>query len=722
MKKFWFFLLVLTSVLSIAQVKEGFSIPPHPKIGLSLSGGGAKGFAHVGVLKVLDSLGVKVDYIAGTSMGAIVGGMYASGYTAKDIEKLVLETDFYTLIANEKNRQESTFFNKNNDKYLLTVPIRNGKVNVLPKAISTGQKNVFMLKEIFRNVANVNDFSKLPIPFMCVATNLESGKMEIFEKGDLVSSIMASSAFPSLMDPVKIGDSLYIDGAMTVNYPSKPLKDKGIDVVIGVDLNQKLASREELNSVIDILNQVIDFGIKKETLNQYKYTDINIHPDLTGMSAVSYGDKQKILSSGEKEAEKYTSTLNALPKRETTVLRAPVSSIYTNVYKIDSLVLNNANIFRKNYILGKMNLKLPSMQTYGSINKMVDKLYATNNYSFITYDILTEGEKNILKLDVTEDDTRFYTKFGLHYDEVFKTGLLINATIKRLLFRNSTISLDMVVGDKPRYYFNYLIDNGYIPGFGFYASGMGLELKNKNSDIYEKWNWFRNEAFIQSTWRDKYAIGGGLSHDYYESKLNGINSKYTNIRHFFNPYVFIKSDTQDDKNFATRGFYLNAEGKLLNIFHKDSSDKIVQAKADAKINFPISPIFTYRLRLYGGFTIGDNSSPYYQFRPGAIFEQNVNNFTALPGYQFGALSTENLLIATNSFQFKIRKNFFAVGHVSLANLFPEITAHEVFNITHASAGFTAGYRSPFGQIRLDYTQPFKNKNSGVFSVILGHWF
>ena len=262
-------ILVLFSALFInfylnAQVKEGFTVPKNPKIGLSLSGGGAKGFAHIGVLKVLDSLGVKVDYISGTSMGAIVGGLYASGYTGKEIEKIVMETDFYTIIANEKTRKETTFFDKSVDKYILNIPVKDGKFNVLPKAISTGQKNIYLLKELFKNVSTIDDFSKLPIPFMCIATNLESGKIEIFEKGDLVSSIMASSAFPSLMDPVMINDSLYIDGAMTINYPSKPLKDKGIDVVIGVDLSQGLANRANLQSAIDILNQVIDFEFRKK--------------------------------------------------------------------------------------------------------------------------------------------------------------------------------------------------------------------------------------------------------------------------------------------------------------------------------------------------------------------------------------------------------------------------------------------------------------------------
>lgn len=236
MRKLIFLFMIFFNFLCLSQVKENLEIPPNPKIGLSLSGGGAKGFAHIGVLKVIDSLGIKIDYVSGTSMGAIIGGLYASGYKAKDIEEIVMKTDFYTLIANEKNRQESTFFNKITDKYLITVPIKDGKFLLLPKAISTGQKNIYLLKELFKNSASVEDFSKLPIPFMCVATNLESGKMEVFERGDLIKSIMASSAFPSLMDPVKIGDSLYIDGAMTVNYPSKPLKDKSIDIVIGVDL------------------------------------------------------------------------------------------------------------------------------------------------------------------------------------------------------------------------------------------------------------------------------------------------------------------------------------------------------------------------------------------------------------------------------------------------------------------------------------------------------
>ena len=701
-----------------AQVTQNLTIPKNPRIGLSLAGGGAKGFAHVGALKIIDSLGIKIDYVSGTSMGSIVGGLYAAGYSASDIEKIVNDTDFIDLLMNDKTRKEAPIFNKNNDKYLLNIPIKDGKINFLPKAISSGQNNIYMLKELFKNVANIKDFSKFPIPFMCVATNLETGKVKYFEEGDIVSSIMASSAFPSLLDPVKIGDSLYIDGAMTINYPSQPLKDKGIDIVIGVDLSQPLATRENLNSALDILNQVIDYSIQKETLKQYNYTDINIHPDLKGYSSTSYNDKNKIITLGFEETKKYIDVLKGLPKVTTPLLRAPYNPIYSNVYKIDSLHLENNKIFNSGYIRGKMNLKLPSMQTYGSINKMVNKLYSTNNYKLITYDINNSGENNTLNLKVTEDENRYFLKLGLHYDDVFNTGLLLNATAKRLLFRNSILSADVIVGTKPRYYFNYFVDNGYIPGFGLYASGMSLDLKNDNGGIYRTWNWFHNEAFIQSIFKDRYSIGGGIALDFFESKFNKIKD---NEQSFLNPFVFIKSDNRDNKDFPTKGFSLDARATMIDLLKNKEAKKPIQIRAKFDINIPFGKMLTYQLKAFAGLTFGQELNEYYKYRAGALFDQELGNFVPFKGYQFGSTASDNLFAISNHLQINVYKSYFVTPHFNIMNPF-DSQVEDFIKVKHTSMGLTLGYNSPVGQVKIDFSQPLREDKKGMLSVILGHWF
>lgn len=719
MLRFWWIgLLIIWTIHGNAQVKDSLNIFPKAKIGLSLSGGGAKGFAHIGTLKVLDSLGVRVDHISGTSMGAIVGGLYAIGYTGKEIEEIVLKTDFYAILANEKNRTESSFFHKSTDKYLLNFPIKNRKINFIPKAISKGQKNIYMLKELFKDIGYVDDFSQLPIPFLCTATNLETGKLKIFRSGDLINSIMASSAYPSLIDPVKIGDSLYIDGAMTLNYPSQPLKEKGMDIVIGVDLNQGLLKKENLQSAVNILEQVIDFGVQNKTKQQYSYTDINIHPNLEGFSSTSYDDKKAILEAGYKEALKYVDVLSQLPKRKNTILRLPYSSSFSSIYKIDSLEISGTHIFNKDYIQGKMQLKIPSLQSHESINQKIDKLYATNNYNLVTYNIFKTRGKNILKMQVDEESTLFFLKFGLHYDKTLKTGLLINLTANRLFFNNSTASLDVIVGDKPRYYFNYLIDNGYIPGIGLYASGIRLDFKNFDKETYQSWNWYRSEVFVQSVWKERYAIGAGISHDLFISKSVAHNR---NGEHFINPFAFIKTDTEDDKDFPSKGFFIDTEVKILDLYNKEIKKKSIQAKMNMHLNFPLSDLFTYRLNLFGGITLSEELPHYYKYRLGGIFEQKLGHFIKMQGYEFGELDSYNSFIVSNDFQLGIDKTYYLIAHLGVSNLFSDIRSDKSFRFSHNSAGLSIGYKSTFGQIKLNYSHAFDRKK-GTFNIILGHWF
>jgi len=705
----------ITYTFLYSQSRENFVVSENLKIGLSLSGGGAKGFAHIGVLKVLDSLGVKIDYISGTSMGAIIGGLYATGYSGKEIEDIVLKTNFYEVIKSSIPRNQTSFFNKNTDKYLLQIPINKGKI-VFPSSISSGQKNLLLFKQFFGKYSSTKDFSKLPIPFLCIATNIESGKAKELDSGDLSLAIIASSAYPGLLSPVKIKDSLYTDGGISLNYPSEPLKKRGMDIVIGVNLDQGLLKKEELNNIVSIISQISSFNIKKETRNQIKYTDINIHPKLDGVGVINFEIKDSTIKAGYNETLLYSEILNKLPKRNYKIHKKEKPK-FSNVYKISEINVENTNIFDENYIKGKMLMKEPSLQTYSSINKKIEQLYATNNYNFINYDIIPKDDGNILNLKLDEDNNRIFLKLGLHYDEVFKSGLLTNITIKRALFRNSNTSFDLVLGEKPRYYFNYLLNNGYIPGFGLYSSYMNLELKDKDAKIYEDWNWFKNNIHIQSIWRNKFAVGIGINSDIFGRKIENKRE----LSRYYNPYAFMKSDTRDDTEFTTKGVLIDIRARMLDIFNdRELYKKGTQIMGKVKLNFSLGNRFTYQMSNFLGVSFG-KIPEFYKYRIGGIFEQDLDNIISFYGYRIGERVNYNVGKISNNFQYRIMKNYYISANYSFANLFFDARTIQLLEFDDSSIGLSVGYRSPFGQIRISYNKAHSNQN-GIFNVIFGQWF
>ena len=192
------------------------------KVGLVLSGGGAKGFAHVAVLKVLEEAGVRVDYIGGTSMGAIVGALYASGYNASQLDSILKTIDYNKILRDELPRKAKPFYEKETgEKYTLTLPIKDKKVGI-PAALSGGQSVLNLLTKLLQHVDHISDFSKLPIPFVCVATNLETGKQVVLDRGFLPEAVKASGSFPTLLAPVEIDGKILSDGGIVNNFPVDP--------------------------------------------------------------------------------------------------------------------------------------------------------------------------------------------------------------------------------------------------------------------------------------------------------------------------------------------------------------------------------------------------------------------------------------------------------------------------------------------------------------------
>ena len=273
-------------------------------VGLVLSGGGAKGFAHVGVLKVLEDAGIRVDYIGGTSMGAIVGGLYAAGYNANELDSVIRAHDLGGLVKDDLPREVSSFYQKENDgKYAVSLPLVKRKIE-LPTAVSTGQNAFNIFSELTEHVHDVEDFSKLPIPFFCIATNLENGDEIILDNGFLPEAIRASGSFPGLLTPVTIDNQVLVDGGIVDNFPVEKMKEKGVDYIIGVNVSGGLKDIENLNTLPEILSQIVGFQMYNKWDEKIALSDVYISPDLDEYTIFSFEEGKEIVERGEVAAKK----------------------------------------------------------------------------------------------------------------------------------------------------------------------------------------------------------------------------------------------------------------------------------------------------------------------------------------------------------------------------------------------------------------------------------
>ena len=285
-------MLKRTFILIVFFIGQFSFAQEEPKIGLVLSGGGAKGLAHIGALKVIDSLGIHIDYVAGTSMGAIVGGLYAAGYSGKELDSIFKSINLTELIQDNVPRGAKTFYEKDDsERYTLSLPFDGFKVS-FPEGISGGQNIYNEFVQLLYHAKDVKDFSQLPIPFLCMATNIETGKPILLDNGYLPSAILASGTLPSLFEPVELDGQVLIDGGVVNNYPLDEVKARGAAIVIGVDVQDALAKREDLSSATEILIQINNYRTVNAMVEKVEKTDVYIKPNIEEFSVIDFEQKK----------------------------------------------------------------------------------------------------------------------------------------------------------------------------------------------------------------------------------------------------------------------------------------------------------------------------------------------------------------------------------------------------------------------------------------------
>ncbi|MDT0675238.1 patatin-like phospholipase family protein [Autumnicola musiva] len=716
-----------------------------PKVGLVLSGGGAKGLAHIGALKVLEEAGVRIDYIGGSSMGAIIGGLYASGYTAHELDSIFHETNFNILIQDDLPRSAKTFYEKEDtEKYAVSLPFNNFKIG-LPSGLSKGQNIYNFMSRLTMHVSNINDFNNLPIPFFCTAADIETGEEVILEEGSLAKAISASGAIPSLFSPVKIDGRLLTDGGVANNYPVEELKRRGADVIIGVDVQDSLIDRENLQSVLDILTQIGNFRTISEMKDKIPLTDIYIRPDISAFSVLSFSEGEAIIDSGRIAAQRNYGALLKLAARQDEP-PVDIQNKRKDSLQITSLEVEGNNTYPRSYIMGKLKLKYDSMFTFDDLNVGVNNLSATGNFDKISYNLVPNkgGKDYTMNMQIEESQNKTFLRLALHYDELYETGALFNLTRKSLLLTNDVVSLDVVVGDQFRYYFDYYIDKGYYWSIGLksryntFNKDISFDFANENGDLEGigvnfldiDYRDVTNQFYVETLFQQVFSFGMGAEHKYLKVTPESFQDEEGNVvnrvfedNNYYSAFGYLKYDSYDNKYFPKKGIYFDGDFHIY--LFSSNPDFAEFSIAKGKLGYAATPFpkFTTRISTETGFKIGNDNVNTMDFFLGGYGNNPINNIIPFYGYDFISLSGDSYIKALLEVDYEIfRKHHLSVS-TNIANVENKLYSSGNWISMPDYSGYALGYglETFLGPMEVKYTySPEVDESYWFFS--LGFWF
>lgn len=729
MKKYILVLLVFFSGLSLfAQKKD------RPKIGLVLSGGGAKGFAHIGVLKVIEEAGIKIDYIGGTSMGAVVGGLYAAGYNAAQLDSIFRETNYDELLSDYIPRETKNFYEKRNDEvYALVLPFNKYKIGI-PDALSKGLYNFNLISRITRNVRHIRDFNKLSIPFLCIGTDIETGEQVVLDKGNLARAMIASSAFPSLFSPVEYQDRFIVDGGVVNNYPIDEIRKLGADIIIGVDVQNDLLDRKGLNEATKILVQITNLhSIDKMKENILK-TDIYIKPDIKDYGVMSFDRGQQIVGKGEEAAFSVFERLKQLGAQSKNYKKPKLKN------EVDSLQIVNINCnqlknYTKDYIYGKLRFKPDTKISYGQLQAGINNLNATENFSAIDYYFEDNNGRDDLNLVLKENPTNTYLKLGLHYDGLYKSAVLVNLTRKKAFFKNDVASLDFILGDNFRYNFDYYIENGYNISLGFksYLNQFNRNIEGQisnldfgqlgvntlNMDFFD----LTNQLYLQTMFAQRFLIGGGLEYKYLNINSKTIANMNPKIdkSDYVSVFARLDYDSMNDKFFPEKGWCFSADihSYMYSSDYTKEFEPFSIAKANFGVAFKLFKSATVKIQSDAGFSIGNKSVSFFNFILGGYGYNVSNNFSHFYGYDFLSLGGNSYIKSGVTLDYELFKKNHINFTANYANIGNDIFDSVDWISVPKYSGYAVGYglETAIGPIEIKRSwSPETNSGYTWFSV------
>lgn len=739
MKKHLLFCFLLMGMLGISQEED-------LKVGLVLSGGGAKGLAHIGALKALEEAGIRIDYIGGSSMGAIIGGLYASGYSARQLDSIFHKTNFNILIQDDLPRRAKTFYEKeDSEKYALTLPFENFKLG-LPSGLSRGQNVYNLMSRLTLHLGNTENFSDLPIPFFCVAADVETGEEVILDQGSLATAVSASSAIPSVFAPVNRDGRLLTDGGIANNYPVEELRRRGAEVIIGVDVQDSLLSRDRLKGVFDILTQISNFRTIQQMKEKIPKTDIYIRPGINKFSILSFDQGKEIIDSGYVATRKRVEELEALGARQHR--EAPkVDLPRRDTLKISSLTLEGNHNYPRSYILGKLRLNYFQEFTFEDLTTGINNLSATGNFHRINYRLLLNDDGYYtLAMKMEENQDKTFLRLGLHYDDLYKSAALVNLTRKSLFFTNDVTSFDLILGENSRYNLDYYIDKGYYWSIGLSSRYNGFEknvffdISSENARVENQgvrrldldFEDLTNQLYFATLFRQVFSFRVGGEHKYLRIGSETPGRQFPEIpgeifenSHLGSVFGKLTYDSYDNRYFPSRGIQFNGDFHLY-LLSSDFNENFAEFSiAKARLGYVLSPLdrLSFRLQGEGGVKIGNDESNTLDFFLGGYGNNLINNFIPFFGYDFISLSGDSYLKTLASVDYELFKKHHLMARANFANVGNQLfSSGEWFELL-AYSGYSLGYgiETFIGPIEVNYSwSPESGSREWYFTI--GFWF
>lgn len=637
--------VVLLSFISCkAFSQDNATTENRPKVGLVLSGGGAKGAAHIGVLKYIEEAGIPIDYIAGTSMGSIIGGMYALGYSSDEILDIISNLDWNRLISNNVERKKVSFSNKNKSStQSVTIPFSlntdeeelqsRSFRNSLPKGIVTGDNLINLFNSLAVGYSDSIPFSELPTPFICIATNLKNGEADILDRGVFTKSLRASMAIPVLFDPVKINNTPYVDGGLVCNFPAEQCRAMGADYIIGVSMSPGLEENpNNLSSILSQIKQLKEIITDKENAQYHEQCDIFIRPELKGVGMLSFNAKsvarvtqsgyeaaskqmekfnilkEKIYSEGQKEATPHTSKKKAL-------------NIIRNKVLVSGIELNGVEKQIEKWMRRACTIRVGDSVCKEDIDKSVSIYYGTGNYESITYTLHkddTSPDGYIIRFNFVEKPPHEFG-LGFRFDSQDMLSVLLHVGINSNRISGFKTNLDSKLGGNQWLKLNFSYGHMLYPKIN-----LAYNFRNSELDVYDMDKLNMNNKFLQHKFRlylsenysRTFSIHAGFEVEFMDprkvmySHYDAVNMDYESVN-TIGTFASLNFDNLNKNRFATRGVKGNIDFTWKDAtFNKNGIEKLHYGSVIMGFESYIPVIeerFVIIPQLYGSFLFGKGS-------------------------------------------------------------------------------------------------------------------